>query len=498
MPGRMNPFIGVGMKGLDAVRRAVDDAEVETITCVPGYPITETAEAVGAEVSLNEKVALEIALGASATGSRAMVLTKQLGMNLLADPLVISATHTIGSGLVVLVGDDLGPKGSQAEMDSRAFGPLAKLPVLDPRDPAALYSSLIEAYSLSESLRIPVIVRVTPRLLSASGSLLQPAPFRGSGQGYERVSWNLTVKGRHQRHHSEVLPLAEAASEASPLNRVLISPETKTGIIASGFPASQAEGLGASLLSVAYVYPLPWRLIRKFIDRHSRILVAEEPEPFIESQLRMEPKVRGKLSGHLPYGLLERSDLIRGLEKEPETHMACEAGRYESIAERGYTGICEDCPFIPLYRALAKLDVPVAGDAGCVIRTTREPYESVDLVYGLGSAVGVASGFRRKGVAVIGDFGLAHSGLQALINAVWRKQEVFVVLLKNGVAAMTGGQEAPDLTKLIEALAPTSHIRLPAQEGDVEEALRTGLARPGVTVLVAEGRCMRADAGLRD
>jgi indolepyruvate ferredoxin oxidoreductase alpha subunit len=216
----------------------------------------------------------------------------------------------------------------------------------------------------------------------------------------------------------------------------------------------------------------------------------------------MEPKVRGKLSGHLPFGLLERSDLVRALEsleKVPEmSARISEAGSsYESIAERGYTGICDDCPFIPLFRALAKLDAPVAGDAGCVIRTTREPYESVDLVYGLGSAVGVASGFRRKGVAVIGDFGLAHSGLQALINAVWRGREVFVVLLKNDVAAMTGGQEAPDLTKLVEALAPTSYISLPAPVEEVEEALRAGLARSGVSVLVAEGRCARADAWRR-
>lgn len=487
------------MRGLDAVRRAAEDARAEVITCVPGYPITETAEAVGAEVSVNEKVALEIALGASATGARAMVLTKQLGMNLLLDPLVISATHAIGSGLVVLVGDDLGPQGSQAEMDSRAFGPLAELPVLDPRDPAALYGSILEAYGLSERLRTPVIVRVTLRLLSASGPDVPPAPSPGPGQGFEGVSWSLTVKGRHQRHHREVLPLAEAASEATPLNRMQIAEGAETGIIISGFPASLAKGLGASVLSVAYAHPLPWWLIRSFIDGHSRILVAEEPEPFIESQLRMEPKVRGKLSAHLPFGLLERSDLVRALEileREPEGAPGARGTQsYESIAERGYAGICDDCPFITLYRALAKVDAPVAGDAGCAIRATREPYESVDLVYGLGSAIGVASGFRRKGVAVIGDFGLAHSGLQALVNAVWREREVFVVLLKNGVAAMTGGQEAPDLTKLVEALAPTGYIRLPAPEDEIEEALRAGLARPGTFVLVAEGRCARADEG---
>ena len=158
------------MNGLQAAKLAVRDAGVEVLTYVPGYPITDLAEALKAEVSVNEKVALEIALGASATGARSMVLVKQMGMNLLADPLVISATHTIGSGVVIIAGDDLGPKGSQAEMDSRIFGPLAQLPVLDPRGPALVHASILEAYTVSEWLRIPVIVRVTPRLLAAESA----------------------------------------------------------------------------------------------------------------------------------------------------------------------------------------------------------------------------------------------------------------------------------------------------------------------------------------
>ena len=126
------------MNGHDAVLLSVNDCGVKVLTFVPGYPITELAKALGAEITINEKVALEIALGASATGARSMVLVKQVGMNMLADPLVISATHTIGSGVVVIVGDDLGPKNSQVEMDSRYYGPLAELPVLDPKDPTAL------------------------------------------------------------------------------------------------------------------------------------------------------------------------------------------------------------------------------------------------------------------------------------------------------------------------------------------------------------------------
>jgi indolepyruvate ferredoxin oxidoreductase, alpha subunit len=478
------------MNGLDAVSQAVQDAGVKVITYVPGYPINEIAEILGAEISVNEKVALEIALGASATGCRSMVIVKQVGMNVLADPLVISATHTIGSGLVVIVGDDLGPKGSQAEMDSRYYGPVAELPMLDPKNPLALRESIAEAYRLSEMLGIPVIVRVTSRLISSKGPDVQPLISRGSGKIFDRKEWDFTVRGRHQRHHQEVLPLAEEASEASTLNHIEIS--GNIGIIASGYPAMLAQGLGVSHLSVGYTNPLPWKLIRRFVDGHRLILVAEEPEPFIESQLRMSPKVRGKLTGHLPFGPLERSDLASALDNlEKKEVKALQVQAYESVDERGYTGICDDCPFAPLFRVLSKLDVPVAGDAGCAIKATREPYESMDVVYGLGSSIAVASGFRKKGIAVIGDYALAHTGLPALINAVWRRRDVLVVLLKNDVAAMTGGQEAPDLTKLLKVLVPVRLLDLSAAEAEIEQLLREELARQGVSAVVAESSCPR-------
>ena len=143
------------MNGQDAVLLAADDACAKVRTYVPGYPTTDLAAALKAEISVNEKVALEIALGASATGLRSMVVVKQVGMNNLADPLVISATQTIGSGLVVIAGDDLGPRRSQAEMDSRFYGPLSELPMLDPRSPEHLYASIMEAYALSETAQDP-------------------------------------------------------------------------------------------------------------------------------------------------------------------------------------------------------------------------------------------------------------------------------------------------------------------------------------------------------
>jgi indolepyruvate ferredoxin oxidoreductase alpha subunit len=476
------------MNGQQAVVQAALDGAVGVRTYVPGYPITDLAAALKAEISVNEKVALEIALGASATGLRSLVIVKQVGMNILADPLVISATHTIGSGLVIIAGDDLGPRGSQAEMDSRFYGPLAEIPVLDPSSPAALHASILESFTLSEWLRIPVIVRVTARLLDDEGPEILPRPSKGAGQQFEREGWDLTMRGQHQRHHDKILADAEDASESTTLNRLEIS--GNVGIIASGRPAALAEGLGVSLLSVGYSNPLPEKLLRRFMDGHRLILVAEEPEPFIESQLRLSPKVRGKLTGHLPRGPLERADIIQALESLEEMPQK-KPQVYESVAERGYSGVCEDCPFISLFRALAKVDVPVAGDAGCAIRATRKPYQSVDVVYGLGSSIAVASGFAKKGIAVVGDFALAHSGLQGLINAVWKKRDVLVIILKNDVAAMTGGQEAPDLTKLVEALVPTRYLALPASEDEVEAVVSEEMKRSGTSVVVALGKCTK-------
>jgi indolepyruvate ferredoxin oxidoreductase alpha subunit len=373
-------------------------------------------------------------------------------------------------------------------MDSRFYGPLTELPVLDPSSPAAMHASILEGYTLSELLKIPVIVRVTWRLLADKGSEILPQPCKGAAQQFEREGWDLTMRGRHERHHDRILAFAGDASESTTLNKLEIFGDV--GIIAGGRPAALAEGLGVSLLSLGYSNPLPEKLLRRFIDGHRLILVAEEPEPFIESQLALSPKVKGKLTGHLPRGPLERADIIRalgGLEETPEKKPPV----YESLAERGYAGVCEGCPFISIFRALGKVDVTVAGDAGCAIRATREPYQSVDVVYGLGSSIAVASGFARKGIAVVGDFALAHSGLQGLINAVWQKHNVLVVVLKNDVAAMTGGQEAPDLTKLVGALVPTRYLELPSSEEEVVEMLKEELKRPEASAVVALGKCTK-------
>ena len=498
-----------GQTARDELQRALSDLGVDLRIYVPGYPITDAIPALGEEASMatNEKVAMEVALGASVTGRRSIVLVKHLGVNLLADPLSISPTHAIGAGLVVLAGEDVGPKGSQAEMDVRNYGPLCEIPVLDPSGPDLLRQALSEAFLLSERIRAPAMIRTTFEFAEAGGSApafakegereMAGKKSEGRSGTFDRSIWDLTSKGRHQRYRGEVLPLLTSASASSSLN-LLRDGDGDIGIIASGRPATLALNLEKKLplLVAGYSHPLPWDAIRAFAQVHKRILVAEEPTPFIEARLQVCGNVFGKMTGHLPWGRMGAEDLEKALEL---IEYGAEPGPGPSpqrfIDRLESKNVCDDCPYRPVYEAVRDLDVPVAGDAGCSIRAVRPPLVAVDVVYGLGSSVGVASGFGKKGVALIGDYALAHSGLLGLIDAVNNDREVLVVLLDNGVAAMTGGQPVPDITTILEAVVPSLRtIDLPADRDAIEEVLACELKRPGVSLVVAKGICPRYDS----
>lgn len=486
-----------------AVRCALMDAGVSVRTYVPGYPITNIAEASSAEISVCEKVAMEVALGASASGSRAVVIVKQLGMNLLADPLVISATHTIGAGLAVLVGDDLGPEGSQAEMDSRHFGPLCQLPVFDPASPSGLYAAIMEAFVMSERIKAPAIIRIASSVIHAE----EPGPIHRSdliscshkmpGE-FDRSIWDFSAKGRQQRYRRDVMPVLQEVSERAARLLEGGSPKTDPGIIASGRPAALAEQIGLPLLVLPIVNPLPLGRLREFAVRHRQILIAEEPWPFIESQLGSYPGIFGKLTGDLPYGELNVRDLSDAIDAIISNRPPRPPPEPERSTEHTRRTLCESCPFLPLYRAIARIDAGVAGDAGCSIQANRPPLDAVDMVYGLGSAAGVASGFKRKGVAIIGDYAFAHSGLQGLVNALWHGREMLLVLVQNWAAAMTGGQETPDISSVLKALVPgLRYIDMPAPEEEIVQLLEQELARPGVGVIVFRARCPPGCKGSR-
>lgn len=481
------------MNGLEAIVSGIIDSSVKKVTGVPGYPITELMEALGDNIrhewSVNEKVALEMALGSSVCGERCAVITKHVGMNILSDPLVTSTIHTIGAGVVIFAGDDPGIEKSQNEQDSRFYGLIAEVPVFDPGTTENAYICVKEAFILSEKVRTPVIIRLTDRLLKSNGNFVRTSGQTRSKK-IDKNIWHLTMLGKHQRFHAESYPQMCKYAETSKLNTYKNKKKSDIGIISSGFPSSLVDSIisdDISHLSLTIVNPLPIDLIDRFIKEHSRVLIVEETEPVIEKQF--SKRVFGKLTGHMQYGIAEIEDIQKALENINNDAVKRDIVP-QTIEKRGPRPMCEDCPYMPLYFAIKELDVPVAGDLGCSIMTSSPPLSLIDAAFSLGSSISTACGFNRKGIAIIGDFGLAHSGIPALINAVHNEHEVVVVILQNEVAAMTGGQKVPDLTGLLSYYIKDT-VTVNPDEKNIREILNEKLEKNGVSVIMAPAKCPR-------
>jgi indolepyruvate ferredoxin oxidoreductase alpha subunit len=482
------------------------------------------------------------------------VLVKHVGMNLLSDPLITSVTHTIGAGLVIIAGDDPGAKGSQNEQDSRWYGRIAETAVFDPASPDMAYRALRRAYELSEETRTPVLLRVTAGLEKTKGKINRLRKSSSPHPEFDRSIWKNRMVEKHRLFHSRTYPLLEAEAENTDLNEIRErtaknagdgsgSGHGYLGIISSGFMSSVVEELlkkqnefhaevshpEISHLSLGLVNPLPLEKIKAFLNSNQKILVVEESEPFIEEQIRITGKVYGKKTGHLPYGQVKTENLEFALEHIEEEILKPADTTSLEAKKKSRVGICNDCAYLPLYHYLSTLDVRVAGDMGCSVRSAPEPLAAVDVSFALGSAISVACGFEKKGIAVIGDFALAHSGILGLLSAAATGCNVLVLVLQNEVAAMTGGQDVPDLRKVVEAVTPdvsvfdidaseekavdgasTEKVTDKAYNGTesgneiektilntkLSELILAKLALPGLSVIFIKGKCRKYCSGV--
>ncbi len=505
------------ISGLQAIFQAAMECRIELVHAVAGFPITSVIEHFEQNCPdnvetlwlTNEKVALEASLGASVCGRRSLVLTKHVGMNILSDPLITSITHTIGAGVVILTGDDPGVRASQNEQDSRWYGEIAETAVFDPSTPSTAYSAVLSAFKLSEKVSVPVIIRITDRLLKSTQRELtstDQAPPSYPPQPFDPCIWELTMRGRHQYYHSRAHPLLQESSEKSPLNPITGNKENagkRAGVISSGYPSYLADQVlsspsAISHLSLGQVCPLPVKLIRDFIDDHERVLIIEETEPFIEKHLCACRNILGKSTGHLPYGRIEKEHIRFALDHIEEDTVKTTPD-IQTLRSRGYRSFCEECPFIPIYKALQGLDIFIAGDMGCSLKSGPAPWNVINASFALGSAISVACGADKKAIAIIGDFALAHSGMIGLINAVHNKRDILVLVIDNNLAAMTGGQDAPDLSKAVKALcSDVTEIDLdtfiPGIEGiekDLFNLISEKIELNGVKVIYFKGLCRK-------
>lgn len=412
------------MNGFEVVAEALLNAGDRFYT-VPGYPVTELGAMVQAGSTVGEKVALEYALGDSLAGRRAAVIMKNVGLNACADPLIEATTQGLIGGVMVVAGDDPGAEASTNTQDSRYYGELGQLPVLEP-GPDSCAESVEAAFTASEQFSRVALIRVTPELLFA------PAGWKSVPRSHGKGSIappGLTMKGRATRADS-FLPAMFAWSENHRLNKFC-------GGIA-GVGAVRADS------GIVTVYPPPDG-IRAFRE------IREIGRPFVREHRNIEP------------GLAAR---------EPET-----------IEMRGYfRTFCPGCPFIPLFDLLKQRKMEVVADAGCSILSMNPPYRLAAATYGLGTAIGVAA--TSTGVALIGDYALVHSGLQSLIDVYEKKIPLLSIVLNNRCMGMTGGQEVPDPERYIAWADP---VRVNASDTEHLGRLLVPPSKP-VTVIVG-GTC---------
>lgn len=447
------------MLGNAAVARGAYEAGVSVATAYPGTPSTEITEhlakyrEIDAEWSVNEKVALEVAIGASIAGARAIASMKHVGLNVAADPLMSISYPGVNGGLVIVAADDPGQHSSQNEQDTRYYGIFAKIPVLEPSDSQECLDFTKRAFDISEKFDTPVIVRLSTRV-SHSQSLTEcgereDVPLKKFDQNPSKyIVAPAYAKGRRVIAEERLTRLKSWADESS-LNSVEYQ-DKKAGVITGGIAYQYAkEALPeASFLKLGLAYPLPEKMIREFAVQCETLYVIEELEPIIEEKVKaMGIHVIGK-DIFPTIGELSATIIRKAVKKE--TLQKFEMPFSEPLPVRP-PALCPGCHHRGPFYALKKLKLHVAGDIGCYTLAAFPPLNAMDTSICMGAGIGMAFGFEKargkdfakKTVAVIGDSTFWHSGITGLIDIVYNKGYTTVIILDNSVTAMTGHQENP-------------------------------------------------------
>ena len=518
------------LSGDEAIARAVWEAGTRVAAGYPGTPATEILESLAqypdlhAEWSVNEKVAFEVALGASMAGARAFCAMKHVGLNVASDPLMTVTLTGVVGGLVVAVADDVGQSSSQNEQDSRYWGRFAHLPILEPADSQEAYEITKRAFELSEQFETLVIVRLTTRVchVKAVVTLGEREERRVPGFTVAPSRW-VMVPGNAKKRVPLQLEREKALaaySETSDLSREEPGSDRRAGFVVSG-PAYlhlREAFPDAPLIKLGFSYPLPLARIKALAASVDKLVVVEETEPLIETELRAAGlTVHGKdvlpRIGELTADIL--GPAIRRLIGEPEPAREARPAA-PPVFPRPPT-LCAACPHIGVFHALFAMrkKVVIMGDIGCYTLGAGHPWHALDSCISMGAAMGMALGIDKAGgesdakkavLAVMGDSTFLHMGMQGLLNIVYNKGNVTALILDNRTTGMTGGQnhpgtgheihglEAPrvDFAKLCEALGvKPERIKLvdPYDLNTLFRTIRDETRIPEVSVVITNRPC---------
>lgn len=504
--------------GNAAVARGAYEAGVKVVSSYPGTPSTEITESiveykdVYVEWAPNEKVAAEVAIGASIAGGRAMSCMKHVGLNVMADPVFTVSYIGANGGLVFCVADDPGMHSSQNEQDSRHYAEAAKIMMLEPSDSSECKEFTKKAFSLSEEYDTPVFIRLSTRVSHSQSLVELQEPENVVLKPYEKnipkhVMMPAMAKGRRVVVEERTLKL-KALAENCEFNTVENN-GSKIGVIAAGTTyvyAKDALGDKADFLKLGMVYPLPEKLIRDFADAHDELWVIEELDPVIENHVKaLGIKCKGKenftLLGEYSQNMIKKA--VLGIETEAVA---------DPIIPNRPPVLCVGCPHRGTFYVLKKLGVTVSGDIGCYTLGAVAPLQSVDTTICMGASVSAAHGmakargeeFNKKLVSIIGDSTFIHSGITGLIDIVYNKGNNTVIILDNSITGMTGHQDNPttgktirgEATKQVDLIAlckavGVERVRVedPFDLTGFEKAVREELAAEEPSVIIAQRPC---------
>ena len=477
------------LSGNEALALGAYHAGIKVATAYPGTPSTEILETIAlfddvyTEWSTNEKVAMEVGLGAAYSGVRVLVSMKQVGLNVASDPFFAASTTGIIGGLVVVSCGDPGIHSSQGEQDNRHYAKFAKVPMLEPTDSQDAYDLMDWTFNISEEFDTPVLLRSTTRISHCKTvanvkrerktDLRQPS-FARSPEKFVMIP--AYARLRHQVMEERIVKLRTYV-EDSPLNEMLLA-DRKLGVISSGVAHQYAREVfrDASHLKLVTTYPIPTNLIRRFAQEVERIIVVEELDPFLEDEIRtLGIPVTGKefipLTGELNPEIVENAAIQAGILPVPLKPSLKSREAEPQLPQRPPL-LCAGCPHtateftlrgLGIYTPCSVGDLPeerkipsqlkkggliVAGDIGCYTLGVYAPLFALDTTACMGASIGQALGLEKAGVqnkiiAVIGDSTFLHSGMTGLVDVLYNQGSTTVIILDNETTAMTGHQSHP-------------------------------------------------------
>ena len=504
--------------GNEAIARGAYEAGVKVSAAYPGTPSTEVSESlvqydeIYAEWATNEKVATEVAIGASIAGVRSMCVMKHVGMNVAADPLYTAAYTGVRGGLVLVVADDPGMYSSQNEQDSRMVARAAMVPIVEPSDSAEAKEFMKYAYDLSEKYDTPVILRSTTRLSHSQGLVELEERAEPFDIPYERdMAKYVMMPGNAIKRHvvveARMKQMAEDANSL-PINRVEYN-DLSVGFITNGIAYQYVKEAmpQASVLKLGLLNPLPRKLIEEFAAKVDKLYIFEELEPVVEEQVKSWgiQKAVGKeiftVQGEYSANLIRE----RVLGQTSQVDKAAQVPARPPI-------LCPGCPHRSVYTVLNKLKIHAAGDIGCYTLGAVAPLSVIDTTICMGASISTLHGMEKaKGreyikswVAVIGDSTFMHTGINSLMNMVYNQATGTVIILDNSTTGMTGHQDhaatgktlkgqvvpAINIYGLCKSLGIEHVCEVDAfDQAELERVIKEEVARDAVSVIITKAPC---------